>query len=153
MRDLHLRPTVVTYSSVLQCWAKSSDRQAADRAESILKDMQQNGQPLPNIVCYNIVLNALANAARQHRDRRTVAKSLSLLGGLLKKDSHVRPNALTFRAVLHAIVGSTVQNKFERANEVIELMKQNKTQPSAADLKLIDRLSRNASNNHKTKKR
>jgi hypothetical protein len=147
MKDYcRVRPTVVTYSSLLQCWAKSKDKGAADRAEAILREMQslKGGNVSPNIICYNIVLNACANAARQHRDRRAVAKSLSLLGELLEKDNHVQPNALTFRAVLHAIVGSTVQNKFERANGVIELMKQHKIPPSAADWKLIDRLSKNA---------
>lgn len=151
MKDCGLRPTVVTYGSILQCWAKSKDKGAADRAEALLREMQTSEDHVPpNIICYNIVLNAWANAARQHRDRRAVAKSLSLLGELLEKDSHVSPNASTFRTVLNAIVGSTVQNKFERANGVIELMKQNKIQPSAADQKLIDRLSRNASRNDKT---
>jgi hypothetical protein len=147
MKDYcRVRPTVVTYSSLLQCWAKSNEKGAADRTEMILREMQtlKGDGVSPNIICYNIVLNAWANAARQHRDRRAVAKSLSLLGRLLEKDNHIQPNALTFRAVLHAIVGSTVQNKFERANGVIELMKQHKIQPSAADWKLIDRLSKNA---------
>lgn len=152
MKDCRLRPTVVTYGSILQCWAKSKDKGAADRAEVILREMQTSKENVPpNIICYNIVLNALANTARQHRDRRAVAKSLSLLGELLEKYSRVRPNALTFRTVLHGIVGSTVQNKFERANGVIELMKQNRVQPSAADRKLIDRLSKNSGNNHKVK--
>jgi hypothetical protein len=163
MKDCRVRPTVVTYSSLLQCWAKSKDKDAADRAEAILREMQtktsKDNNVSPNIICYNIVLTAWANAARQHRDRRAVAKSLSLLGELLEQDNNnaVQPNALTFRAVLHAIVGSTVQNKFERANGVMELMKQHKIQPSAADCKLLDRLSRNTSNNIKnhttTKKR
>ena len=154
MKDRRLRPTVVTYGSILQCWAKSKDKGAADRAEAILREMQTSKDNVPpNIICYNIVLNALANAARQHRDCRAVTKSLSLLGELLEKDSHVLPNASTFRTVLNAIVGSTVQNKFERANGVIELIKQNKIQPSSADWKLIDRVSKNASNNHKTKTR
>jgi hypothetical protein len=131
----------------LQCWAKSSSQGAAEHAEELLREMQvqagNNPRAQPNIICYNIVLNAWGNTARQTRDPKYVSRAVRLLDELLQ-DKSLKPSGTTFRTVLFAIAGSTVTNKLGRAQVVMELMKRHRIQPNSNDQKLMKRLSKAA---------
>lgn len=65
-----VQPNVVTYSSLLNCWAKSNHPDAPLRAEAILQHMQQQSRDTnnpairPNTLSYNSVLNAWARSGR-----------------------------------------------------------------------------------------
>jgi pentatricopeptide repeat protein len=146
MKDTkNIQPSVVTYTSLMQCWVTSKWEGAverAGRAELLLRDMQhnENVRVQPNIICYNIVLNAWANATRN--DIRAIGRVMNLLDEVL--DNNMKPSAGTFRAVLYAIAGSAVTNKSERVYALLELMEPHGIQPNTSDQKMIRRLTKNS---------
>jgi pentatricopeptide repeat protein len=154
-----IQPSVVTYASVMQCWATSKLEGAAGRAEALLRDMQNNNENennnnnngngcfvrvQPNIICYNIVLNAWANATR--KDIRAIGHVMTLLDEVLveSNNNNLKPSLGTFRAVLYAIAGSAVTNKSERVYALLELMERHGIQPNTSDQKMIRRLTKNS---------
>jgi pentatricopeptide repeat protein len=142
MQDYGISPTVVSYSSVMQCWTKASkhSRDGPERAESILRHMIQTQSHRPNIICYNTVMNAWANAAR--RDPSALERATRLLDEILQPDHRLQPTESTFRTMFYCIAESGVQDKGKRAKAVVELMERYKIRLSKHDLKLISRLTK-----------
>jgi hypothetical protein len=57
--DLRSSPNIITYSCLMNAWAKSGERDAATRAKFILEKMERNyaegkSDIVPNERCYNI---------------------------------------------------------------------------------------------------
>ena len=97
-------PNVVSYSSVLDCWAKSKAPYAAERAEAILRYMQDQAEEFnedcrPNVVAYTTVIHAWAKRANTQR-------ALALLEEMIHQ-SGLSPNTHTFNAVLLSIQDTT----------------------------------------------
>jgi pentatricopeptide repeat protein len=70
--ELDTKPDVVSYSNVIKCWAKSGQYGAADRAEDILREMQDRYQAgdeyvKPGVISYNSVINAHAKQGNAER--------------------------------------------------------------------------------------
>eukprot|EP00934_Nitzschia_sp_Nitz4_P001695 Nitzschia sp. Nitz4//scaffold14_size191712//95806//98199//NITZ4_001724-RA/size191712-processed-gene-0.275-mRNA-1//1//CDS//3329536930//1695//frame0 len=131
MKQLHddgrlpdAKPNVISYSTVLDClaYAKSSD--AARKAETILRDMQADGDDdiQPNIMSYNSVIKAWSLS----RDPTAVSKVTTLLKELLSAtedgNRKLTPNANTFGSVLKALGDSQFPDKEKRAQAVVKLM-------------------------------
>jgi hypothetical protein len=73
--DRHLYPNVVTFSSVIDAWAKSGRQDAPSRAEALLKEMialSDAGwhEASPNVVTFTSVISAWANSGDEQAPQR-----------------------------------------------------------------------------------
>jgi pentatricopeptide repeat protein len=130
---------VATYGAMMKCWSKSSDADAADRVEAILRGMKDTG-PAPNTACYNIVLSAWGNQAalRGRNDSYALDRMIQVFEEMATGDT-VRPDDNTFRALMHAILGSSTPNKGEVLDFLVPLMKRHGFRPSGKDEQLFRR--------------
>ena len=73
-----MKPNTISFNSVISAWAKSGERGAAQRAESILKRMQElheagNPDVKPNTISFNSVISAWANSGERGAAERAEA--------------------------------------------------------------------------------
>ena len=113
MHELHVdgslecKPTVVTYNTVLNSWAKSNRKDAWKRCETILKHMEElsaagEDEVKPNTITWNTVLGCFAKAQQIHRaenllDDFTTAWREQRVDG--------KPNIRTWNTLLAACLG------------------------------------------------
>ena len=152
MRQQGVAPTTVSYSTLMQCWAKSKDPRAAERVEELLEEMKQYPESQPNIICYNIVLNAWGNQARlaskRTNDQKALERVLRLFQEMVErsntnpKHDALRPTDVTIRTVLHAIAACSASRKGELIDSLTPVMKKYGFRPNAKDEKLLRRLAK-----------
>lgn len=105
-----IRPTVVTYNSCLNAWAQSDTREAAPRADALLKRMIESSlnnedAVKPDQVSFNTVLNAWARNSRYDAEAPEKAEELLNLmydlyySGRFKA---VKPDAFSYTTVINA---------------------------------------------------
>ena len=159
-------PSIQSYNHLLQAWANHQDHQgpkaipAAERAESIVYEMQQNrALPSPNTISYNIALMAWGNQARRssyNTSKEAVSRAMQFLSKLLQhhEEWKIIPTDATFRAAWLAIVSSkhTPNDKAKLAQAVWDWMiqyndqqkergkRRNVVVPNKNDHKLLKRL-------------
>ena len=72
---LIVRPNLLSYNTVINSWAKSSDPESPKRAQSLLMRMLKNYKTdafstvKPDVVTFSSVLNALAKSKTQNKGR------------------------------------------------------------------------------------
>jgi pentatricopeptide repeat protein len=101
-----LQPTAVTFGTVIHALTKSNSAALAEKAENLLRRMQQLHQEEgwssvePNAVVYTSVIQAWANAGRA--DRAEALLQEMYREAMLNGKEAVQPNTRTFNAVLLA---------------------------------------------------
>jgi hypothetical protein len=108
--SLYASPDVITFSSVIDIWAKSGDPEAADRAEAVLKQML--GIAKPNVKTYTATIQA--HARGQDRDKAKRAQELlqRMKADYANGNLDAEPNIYVYNAVLNA-AEFTVGNEAE----------------------------------------
>ena len=124
---VNCEPDSFTYANVIQCWANSRNRNAPERAEALLRQMQlgssedDNARMTPDAVCWNSAISAWAQAGNGER-----AESLfkEMLKNYTKdKTKYPAPTAITFTAVLSAWTKTkNDSNAPERALSILRSM-------------------------------
>lgn len=125
MEDLHSSgelvepPNVISYSAVLDAFAKYKHVGAAERAESILRRMIDQGIK-PNNISYNSVIDAFAKS-------QNVERAESLLNEMYELYAHgnfeTKPTMRTYCVVLSAWSSSRSPEAGERGEKLLNLMK------------------------------
>ena len=103
-----MRPTVVTYTSCINAWAKSTDYGKAERANSVLvrmKEMYASGviADKPNEFAFTAVINACATTYGEHAEKQ---EAFRIAYGIFKEMSQsedISPNHVTYSTFLRAI--------------------------------------------------
>ena len=105
-------PDVVSFTSVIRAWARSSNPQAAEKAEALLLKVRElsgkNKNIKPDIVMYNSVLDAWArdDIRRRGVDGKRVddarARRAESLLKQMKETGEVRPDACSYNIVMKA---------------------------------------------------
>ena len=120
-----VKPNVISYSIVLDCWAYAKSTAAAERAEKILREMQESNDPnlQPNALSFNAVIKAWSLS----RDPRALVKVMCLLKEMIDGlENHgkkqLTPNANTFGSVLKVLAESSAPDKDKRAQIIVSLM-------------------------------
>mmetsp|Transcript_6109 Transcript_6109/g.8965 ORF Transcript_6109/g.8965 Transcript_6109/m.8965 type:complete len:1110 (-) Transcript_6109:132-3461(-) len=129
--NLSARPNTITYSSVINACARcsSTDPEAANQAEQILKHMQQqyaagNVAVKPNSRCYTAVIDAWA----RHKSRRYNAAQraedllLEMIQLQSSGDEDVRPDTFSYSAIINAWANSRQPGSVQRAEEILKQM-------------------------------
>lgn len=125
--DTRVQPTVVTFSTVINAYARSGNEEAAERAEKLLALSQslfeENGwtDAEPNTVVYTSVVNAWARAGNPNRAQEILKKMYE--DSMLNGKTHLRPNLWTFNTVLSAWSNSAEKNAIDSAEKLLGTMK------------------------------
>lgn len=128
-------PDTVSFTSVIQAWARSGTEDAAEKAESLLLECRERSinakLAAPDLVMYNTVLHAWAG----HRERRsddsrskargeTGARRAESLLRLMKETDGVSLDEVSYNIVMNAWFNSGNHKAAAlRANELFEEMK------------------------------
>ena len=116
--ELEEKPSVISYSTVLSAFANSNVNGAAERAESILNRMTDQGVS-PNAVSYNSVINACIKSQKiEWAERHLRDMHESYLGG----NREVRPTLQTYTLVLSGWARTRLPEAGERGEKLLELM-------------------------------
>ena len=116
-----LRPDVVTYGMLLDMWAKSKRDDAGERAEQLLRDMQNDGLNT-NVVNYNNTILAHARSKKPRSFERAEALLREMEMRDAARNQSVRPNTVTFTNVIQALKRSYVQDKAQVAWNLLQEM-------------------------------
>jgi pentatricopeptide repeat protein len=123
-----LRPTAVTIGTVLKGLSKSGSRQAAEKAEGLLRrildlqNLEQWSDLEVNTIHYTTVLQAYANAGDPESAQRLLMEMLR--EAVMNGNENVRPNIRSFNAVLSAWSKSSSSDAYEAAEELFRRVAQ-----------------------------
>jgi hypothetical protein len=98
------RPNGVSYTNVLNAWAKTRARDASKRAVALLKKIERLYEDgvlnvKPNIIHYSVVMDCLAYA----RNRTAAIAAESMLRSIASTDDpDMQPNVISYNSVLKA---------------------------------------------------
>jgi pentatricopeptide repeat protein len=116
--ELDEAPSVISYSTVLDAFAKSSKLGSARRAEKILRQMKDRGVQA-NSISWNIVINAYA----KEKDAERAESLLREMNDEYEKGrNEVKPNMRSYGVVLSAWATMKSPQSGERAEQLLDLM-------------------------------
>jgi len=124
MQELSIRPNVVTYSSIINAWARRSSRdaKAAQRAEEILWELERlsekDSSVKPNVRCYTSVMDAWARNKSKKYSTKGAERAYDILQHLKQlstNDPSLSPNAFSYSAVINALANSGEDKAVEKA--------------------------------------
>jgi pentatricopeptide repeat protein len=116
--ELDTKPDVVSYSSVINCWAKSRQEGTADRAEAIYGEMEDRYKAgdetfKPNVISYSSVINAYAKTGKAEKAEALLEE---MYDAFVNGNESVKPNVRSFNTVLDAWSKSVRQRHHNEPN-------------------------------------
>ena len=130
--NVDARPDTISYNAVMNAWAKSGDKGAAQRAEAILHHMlklHEGGREncLLTDISFNSVIDAWAksgDAKAYDNAMRTFNLMQSMQG---TRYSDIKPINITYNALMNALAVSRIPDKAPRAyNMLLEMEERGK---------------------------
>ena len=147
--ELEIQPNVVTFTAVINAWARSRRHDAAERAEAILQWMLElssatkmipSNESLsvvddevnltdflvikPNCIAFNAAITAWIRSPSKgsHNHAERLMNQLWDLYMASNQDPELKPNARTFNSVINAIARSREPNCGDRAATLLQRM-------------------------------
>ncbi|KAL3764024.1 hypothetical protein ACHAW5_005108 [Stephanodiscus triporus] len=126
-RDHALRPDVVTYTSLIKCWAESGRSRAADRAEEIINTLHQRydmgyAECKPDTMLYNVAMNALAKSDAPNAPERAEALLNRMLNCYYAGDVDLAPTTQSFSTAIQAWARSNDRKGAMKAELLLQTM-------------------------------
>ena len=124
--DKRARPDQISFSAVINTWAKSRRKDAGARAEDALKRMDEFAKGMgdvelrPNTISYTAVLDAWAKCGDPAAPERAEAILIHMLKLFDEGNVRVMPNATSFNTVINAWAKARRKDSGERAEEWVE---------------------------------
>jgi len=127
IQDFEICPNLTSYNSVLNAYAKSSDINAAKRAEALLAAMEReyengNKSAQPDTVSFTAVIDALAKSSQPDSASKAHSLLLRMITLFERGNKNVRPNAKSFTAVIDAYAKSSSPDRVKQTQELLSLM-------------------------------
>eukprot|EP00550_Attheya_septentrionalis_P006519 CAMPEP_0198285172 /NCGR_PEP_ID=MMETSP1449-20131203/4488_1 /TAXON_ID=420275 /ORGANISM="Attheya septentrionalis, Strain CCMP2084" /LENGTH=505 /DNA_ID=CAMNT_0043982473 /DNA_START=407 /DNA_END=1924 /DNA_ORIENTATION=- len=122
LRDMlktNVKPTVVTFNTVIHAWAKSGVMSAGKKAETILHSMRQCGVE-PNERTYTTLMDCWSKCAAEIPG--AAHRALELLTHMTKSTS-LQPNCVAYSTVIDAFARSREPNKALMAVQILKRMR------------------------------
>jgi len=122
--DEIFKPTVRSFNAVINAWAKSSQNNAPQRAESILKRMDElylsgNADAKPNRVNFNCVIDAWGKSGDAKKAEELLQRmELRYENG----DEDMKPNVRSFNTVMDAWAKSRESDAGKQAERLMKQM-------------------------------
>jgi len=140
-----IAPNRVSYTAVIDCWAKAKRDNSGERAEAILREMvflssalPGNNEISPNTKSYNTVINAYANIGDSVR-AEIILKKLLDENNNNGDVSLVKPNICSFNTVLKAYSKTiSPKNALLNAERIVQLLKNENNEQEQQNLSLLD---------------
>ena len=146
-----LTPDVMTYSIVMDAFARVGSLEAAHHAEKLMEELKQafrdtgDVRQQPNFRTYTTLIGAWSrtpdsNAARRAEElveemEQLYAKRMAEGKPLRHGEESTKPNARTFTAVIHALSRSHLVDKSKRVLKILMKMREEaKTDPNCAPM-------------------
>jgi pentatricopeptide repeat protein len=109
-------PNTISHNIVLDSLSKSREKDALERAEVMLRRMEQNPHTRPDFFSFTSLFNLYSKNAEGDKAERLLDRVIAMeeTGALREK-----PNALTYRCVIDALAKSGEEP--ERAEEILDL--------------------------------
>jgi pentatricopeptide repeat protein len=160
MIERRIRPHAGTLNSVLKAYSRSSERDAMDRAETFLRNMECDYSIPPNYVSYTTLVLCIQRSRRPDSFQRAkaVVNEMIRLSAFdsdrsrINKNSVVAPNIATFATLVVALKECTDPkvDKMKELDGITLLMHQQNVEPNTTINKdmIKIRLSTNISNSY-----
>lgn len=118
---------LVSFSSLLNCWANSDEDGAAERAEAILTRMEElalrgNAHVAPNAYTYSTVLHAWSRSQSPDSAERALALLNRMEEAYRNGQAFSKPNGYCFNATMNAIAKSSLPDKAPKAYDLLHRM-------------------------------
>ena len=103
------QPNARTFTSAIQCWAKSSDSQKAKRALKLLLTMKEmhkksgRADIRPAIMTYNTAIDACAKCLGSREEQTEALKIAFAILKSAEADKNVEVNSMTYSMALFAV--------------------------------------------------
>ena len=122
-----VKPNTIVYGAVLDAWAKSREKGAAQRAAAILDHMlklHEAGQEdcRPNTICFNSVIDAWARSRDAAAPQRAEALLEKMEELYRQGNKDVCPGAVSYSAVINAWAKSREKGAAQRAEAILNQM-------------------------------
>jgi pentatricopeptide repeat protein len=164
-RKVVIVPNARSFATVINAWSKSGKPDAAERAEGLLRKLQQltsdggllagrGAEYQPNIYCYNSTLQAWAKNSNPNAVERAaalMAEMVELNDANKKKHAatgastttqaaaSVAPSTYSYTFYLQAVEKSNLSNKEQHVREVMNHMKEQGVKVDAPILRLVEK--------------
>jgi pentatricopeptide repeat protein len=103
----NIQPNIITYNTVIHCFAQNGLYQ---EAEELLREMLSEGQVLPDTTTWNTVLHAHA----QSKDVDAPSKAEDFLREMITDENEAQVDTTSFNIVIHAWAKQSKQDKGPR---------------------------------------
>jgi len=120
-RNDEARPNAVAYARVMDAYAKSGDKDAGSKAESLLRYMENEAGVMPNTYCYNMVLNAYTRQKRRDGAVENAERILSELEKIYRTtgNTSLQPDVVSYTSLVSAWARSNRKGYGARRAEAI----------------------------------
>jgi pentatricopeptide repeat protein len=120
--ELEEPPSVISYSTVIDSFARSNLEGASMRAESFLRRMINREDLVPNAVSYNSVINAHVKSWNIEAAEAVLREMHDNF--LNSGDMEIRPTIQSYSSVISGIAKSRQKDSGERAERILEQLKE-----------------------------
>jgi len=136
MKDKNLAD-VISYNAVMHAWARSGEPNAGERAETLLRTMTDKSNVQPNARTYTTLIDAWSRSTADDSRARRAHALLNEMEDLWKStgNERVKPNCISYSAVIHAYALSKEHRKATMACELLRRMVQLYTSGENVDAK------------------
>jgi pentatricopeptide repeat protein len=110
--DEDLKPNEATANTVITAWARSGRPNASDRAESVLRNMEEYCQP--NVITYNSVLNAYSSTGN--------FKKVMDVFRRLQGNKKIEADEISYNTIIHAAAKTQTLEGASKASQLLEEM-------------------------------
>lgn len=120
---LNIKPSVVTFSSVINAWAKSRHPDAGERAEDLLIRMENMDCP-PSTESYTAAIDAWSRSKKPWATKRAQALLQTMETQYVNGNELVHPSITAYASIIHGLANSSDPKAARDAEEILEQMKQ-----------------------------
>lgn len=115
-------PNVFHYNAILNAWANCGEKDAAERTDALLSQMEDevDVSPSPNSISYNVCIDAYAKMGNGDRAEDLLNRMDELYQ--TRKNSGCRPNTRSYNSVMNAYAKSLEQNTASKAEKFLRKM-------------------------------
>ena len=137
-----VEPNIVTYTTLIKCWARSGSLEAGERAEAMLSFMNgkigrnylfnpisraarwQSEVVRPNVMTWNATMDCWSKSGAPNGAFRAEKLLLMMLDNPPGADGPIHPNAISFATVIHAWSKSSAEDRAKKAAALLDRMKE-----------------------------
>lgn len=104
----NVAPNLVTYNNLIECWAKSKRRDAAEHCEDVLKVLEASRTLRPDRISYNTVIYAWVHVAKQVERAEAVLRRM--YQSYKSRNASAKPDLDSYQNVIEGLMKVAVND-------------------------------------------